>query len=254
MIKMIQIRFHTLGFLACMKIFMLSFGQLLSKTLPLKCYSAKWIPFHVMWFYQSFLTSVCIIMPIIAMDLLLMTFISLTHIQFKMLNLEIDRVFRRSERAKKSEIARLVDHHNFLIDFSNRINNTFSTMLLAYIFVFVISMCVEMYKSSANPSFSVFMNAVTYLSAAVFGLIFLFCIPGQNLTDEANNIPNAVYFTDWYRDSKQSTSVLMMISNGQRDISIKAGEVIKINLATSLSTIKTLLSYFMFLRTVVLDE
>nr|CAI5866178.1 unnamed protein product [Callosobruchus analis] len=72
---------------------------------------------------------------------------------------------------------------------------------------------------------------------------------GENVDKRINRIQNSAYSSRWYNYPKQAQSMMLMISAAQREVNITAGGLININLETSLSTIKTMVSYCMFLQT-----
>ncbi|CAH1966605.1 unnamed protein product [Acanthoscelides obtectus] len=121
--------------------------------------------------------------------------------------------------------------------------------MLAYMAIIVSSMCVEMYNLSSGAEIGLFLRAVFYVNVALIGLVVYYCLPAQNLTDEINRVQHCAYFSKWYNYPREAHSMMLMISAAQRDVNITAGGIININLETSLSTIKTMVSYCMFLQT-----
>ncbi|VEN63320.1 unnamed protein product [Callosobruchus maculatus] len=120
---------------------------------------------------NAFVMVFSIVVPIVSLDVMLMTILVLTELQFKLLNKEVEAVFD--------------------------------------------------------------IDAAT----------------DENVDKRINRIQNSAYFSRWYNYPKQAQSMMLMISAAQRDVTITAGGLININLETSLSTIKTMVSYCMFLQT-----
>nr|CAI5844631.1 unnamed protein product [Callosobruchus analis] len=89
--------------------------------LPLACYKPDWVPFYPFWFLQVLIIFLGINMPVICLDTLIMTLIVLTHIQFKLLNHEVENLysygFRNGNRKYfVNKLRKIVRHHNFLLE------------------------------------------------------------------------------------------------------------------------------------------
>ncbi|CAH1119197.1 unnamed protein product, partial [Phaedon cochleariae] len=198
--------------------FYISFSSLFS---ALTCYRPSWLPIYALWSYQVLVMQFAVLLPIVCFDTLLMTFISLTYLQFRLLNRQIETMMDADTASEIQEkICEVVDHHVFLI----------------------------------NPDLGAIFKSGVYVYVALSGFIIIYSIPTQHLKDEAANVTNTAYSTKWYGTPEFGTSVLMMMANGRRYVKISAGSLIDINLQTSLATIKTMVSYCMFLRTVGLDQ
>ncbi|CAH1993321.1 unnamed protein product [Acanthoscelides obtectus] len=65
----------------------------------------------------------------------------------------------------------------------------------------------------------------------------------------ASKIGNSAYFSYWYEYLPRSCTTKLVIMQSQKKAIVTAGGLIDINLATSLTTVKTMVSYCMFLRT-----
>ncbi|KAG5867210.1 hypothetical protein JTB14_012516 [Gonioctena quinquepunctata] len=179
-----------------------SIVALIDASLIMNCYELAWIPLRMMWFYQTLFSLIGIALPIVAIDSFMMLVVSLTTIQFKMLSTEIERVFNTAVKENRnitgSEIGRIIDHHNTLI----------------------------------SVSMGVFVNSLAFFVGDLSAFFMIYCIPGQNLTDEASNVGNAVYCTEWYRQLEHSTAIMMIIENAQKDVVFSIGGLMNTNLAT----------------------
>nr|CAH7768027.1 unnamed protein product [Callosobruchus chinensis] len=204
--------------------------------LPMDCYRPSWVPFYPYWIFQGMVLSLGIHWPAVSLDTLIMTVIVLTHIQFQLLNRETKHVFILL-------LSRYID----------TINKTFSETLLCYLWISVVALCVEMYNFSAGADPELFIRAGVYLSANLFQFVAFYCIPAQKLTDEASKMGNSAYFSYWYEYMSCSCTTQLVIMQSQKKAIVTAGGLIDINLATCLTTVKTMVSYCMFLRTMGAD-
>ncbi|CAH1993312.1 unnamed protein product [Acanthoscelides obtectus] len=70
---------------------------------------------------------------------------------------------------------------------------------------------------------------------------------------QAEKTFSRAYFSKWYENLKNAQPTKNIILQSQQRVFITAGRLIDINLATSLATVKTMVSYCMFLRTMGVD-
>ncbi|KAG5867259.1 hypothetical protein JTB14_037237 [Gonioctena quinquepunctata] len=127
-------------------------------------------------------------------------------------------------------------------------------MLMVCMFVYGGMSCLHIFKYSTSVSLGALMNTLAYFVGALSAFFMIFCVPGQNLTDEALNVANTVYSTEWYSQSEHSTAILMIIANAQKEVVFSIGGLINMNLASCVMIYKACFSYGTFLRTVGLKE
>ncbi|VEN51166.1 unnamed protein product, partial [Callosobruchus maculatus] len=205
--------------------------------LVIQYWKPDWMPFYPFWLFQVLVMNFGVMFPIICLDTLIMTILVLTQIQFKLLSDELENLFSsKNTRQSKENLAKVVKYHDFLISYIVLFNETFSGSLLSYMGIIVVSLCVEMYNLSSGADFEVFLRAAFYVIAALFQFIVFYCIPAQNLKDEADNLRNSAYNSKWYIYKPEATpQIQLVICQGQREVIITAGQVLDINLSTSLS-------------------
>ncbi|XP_023310232.1 uncharacterized protein LOC108909469 [Anoplophora glabripennis] len=224
--------------------------------------SPTWIPSGVMTFYEEVFFAFGVYGPIAGMDLFTLALLLLTRMQFDMLNQEIQRVFQNMTNSEENveetneRIKKIVDYHNFLLDYVNRINNALSEGMFLYIVTILLSMCVEMYIASVQKSVMVAIQAIMYASNGLLQYCICYCLPAQSVTDEAELTAKYVYFNNWNEHPLSSVKVaqIMIIARAQQRTLILAGGFIKLDLETYLKTLKTMISYAMFLRTMGIGQ
>ncbi|CAH1993307.1 unnamed protein product [Acanthoscelides obtectus] len=124
--------------------------------LPLACYKPDWVPFYSFWFLQVLVIFFGVNMAVICLDTLIMTLIVLTHIQFRLLNHEVENLYsyglgQGNRKYFVNKLKKIVRHHNFLLEFTQKINMTFSETFLTYMGIIIIAICIEMYNLSTGP-------------------------------------------------------------------------------------------------------
>ncbi|CAH2002985.1 unnamed protein product [Acanthoscelides obtectus] len=82
--------------------------------------------------------------------MLFMSVITLTTMQFLLLNEELQNVVQDEIEGKDVErtIRRCIRHHSFLLNYMRRINEVFSMRLVLFFGIILITMCLEMYRST----------------------------------------------------------------------------------------------------------
>ncbi|CAG9817042.1 unnamed protein product [Phaedon cochleariae] len=126
--------------------------------LPIECYRPEWIGYSFLLLYQEGVALLTILIPVMAMDFFFMATLRLTEIQFRLLNREIKNMFKITEDVPKElfsiivedKLKRCVERHNFLLSYVQLINETFSSSLLIFRTIIIMSMCVEMYILSTE--------------------------------------------------------------------------------------------------------
>ncbi|KAJ8967750.1 hypothetical protein NQ314_002629 [Rhamnusium bicolor] len=258
-LKSLKDRFHLFNILCIITTFSFTCRTFIldGDFLAFDSYRPEWISFYLLLLYESLVFVVGIYFPVLGTDMFMMSLLTLTQAQFKLLNHEIKKIFNAQTKMEEDmeivnkRIRKYVDQHNFLLDYVNRINDTFCEVLLVYLAIIILSMCVELYIITTQNSLRASIKAISYISAGMFQYIICYCSPAQALSDEADEITNRTYFSKWNEHTTQSvkTATLMILGRSQKKVLITAGGFIKIDLETCLKTLKTMVSYSMFLRT-----
>ncbi|XP_023019277.1 odorant receptor 22a [Leptinotarsa decemlineata] len=242
--------FNAVGFLT---------GPLLTTDpiLPFDCFRPQWAGYYGLLIYEDITAIISILFPILSVDLFFMGLMRLTQIQWKLLNHELyhtfDHIHMKDDSVQekiKLKIKKCVCHHEFLIRYVEKINDTFSTSLFFYMVIIVLSMCVEMYNATTFSDPQIIRRAFVYTTAGCTAFMICFCYPCQDMIDEATKISSSIYFSNWYKYPEHSKSTQMILLRGQKTMNIRAGGFLEMDLRTGLATLKTMVSYSMFLRTI----
>ncbi|CAH1999455.1 unnamed protein product [Acanthoscelides obtectus] len=218
-------------------------------------YRPPWLPYPILLFQQIIVGSLCTLGAMLPVDFLFMSIVTLTTVQYKILNVELRQLFDIEDTAQrkqllKKKIGEYVRHHAYLYDYVKRINNTFSPSLLVFLVIVLLSMCMEMYRTSTQSNLSVCIRPLLYTSFGLFQFFICYCAYSQALINEANNVYMNIYLSEWQESIRPAKSAIMIIAMAQKEIEITAGGIANIDLKTGLATLKTMISYCMFLRTI----
>ncbi|VEN40397.1 unnamed protein product [Callosobruchus maculatus] len=89
-----------------------------------------------------------------------------------------------------------------------------------------------------------------YITSVMYEFTFCYCYPVQKLIDQANQIGECIYLSNWEGTQYFNKEVVLIIALSQKGIHIVAGGMTDINSATGLKTVKAMVSYTAFLKTV----
>nr|UTN00932.1 odorant receptor [Semanotus bifasciatus] len=218
-------------------------------------YVPKNMPVLILDGIQAYVFLVGIFVPTVTFDIFFVSLTILIQVQFKILNCQLKEILHNSRHSKhripfQAKLKAWINHHNDLFTFVDKINETVAMTLLLYFGDVICSMCLELYNMTVQKSLSELLKSVIYIVTELFQLVVIFSIPSQMLTDEAGNTVNSVWLSEWYETSTSTQFCLKQIMlRSQRPLSISCGKFRVIDLSTCLATIKTIVSYYMFLRT-----
>ncbi|CAG9858899.1 unnamed protein product [Phyllotreta striolata] len=226
---------------------------ILTHDLAYRCYQPKWIPKTLLIIYQDY-TCCVILFTLMSFDIMFQTLLFQTQLQFKMLNKKYKHLFdyeNLGPTALKSMLKECVDHQSFLIDFVNRIKDTFSLSLLLFVGNIIVSLCMSVYIIlSDNSKLNLKIEAVVHTIAGLNEIGLCYSIPAQMFMDEAAEIRNSIYFSNWYQRPRLAKEIIPLLIREQKPLTITAGGFVMIDLQMFLVACKTILSYSMFLNTI----
>nr|CAI5852655.1 unnamed protein product [Callosobruchus analis] len=165
-------------------------GRHVDVNLPFKSYLPDWMPFWVLFIWQH-IPSFGLVSTEISMDVIIFSIVSLTALQFKLLQYEMENIFsldHKKEHPSRSvlsdKIRRCTNHHTFLLDFRTTLNSAFSGLLLVYMGVVVLILCIEMYFLFVLDDLEDIMRALIYAMLMFFEFFMFYCVPAQELMEE----------------------------------------------------------------------
>nr|CAH7753387.1 unnamed protein product [Callosobruchus chinensis] len=126
----------------------------------------------------------------------------------------------------------------------------FQLTLLMYFGLILVNMCIEMYKTSVSADTKTVFQSVMYICSAMYEFTFCYCYPVQKLIDQAYQLGDCIYLSNWEGSQYSNKDVMLIIALSQKGIHIVAGGMTDINSATGLNTVKAMVSYTAFLKTV----
>lgn len=85
------------------------------KALPFPQYQPSWMSINEILLLKLFVLIFALDISVVALISLVMTFVTLTHMQFRLLNRQIENSLNMDNGPSHNVIKRIVDHHNFLL-------------------------------------------------------------------------------------------------------------------------------------------
>nr|UTN00949.1 odorant receptor [Semanotus bifasciatus] len=227
---------------------------ILSKKLVFTSYIPEDIPYNCLFALHTYAYIMGVFNAVIGTDYLYMTLVLLIKLQFQLLNYDIRNLFPivapQDVKTLHHRIKHWVDYHNYMLDFVRLFNEIFSLALFFYFGIIILATCMELFIISIQPPGSNSFKYYTYTFVLFFEFIAFYCLPGQIVINEAEKIRYNIWASDWKECPSTSvkTAMNMILMRSQQTVSIRAG-IVDANFQTCLATLKTISSYYMFLRT-----
>ncbi|CAH1987572.1 unnamed protein product [Acanthoscelides obtectus] len=110
-------------------------------------------------------------------------------------------------------------------------------------------MCVCMYVIVCGY-FKTFVqiDAVLHLLAGMNQIYMCYAHPAQELMFEASKVRSSAYFSQWIDHPEYKKFVILIMTRGQREVTISAGGMVRIDLEMFLMASKTMVSCCMCLQ------
>ncbi|CAH1985063.1 unnamed protein product [Acanthoscelides obtectus] len=251
----VMFRFYSTGMVVAIVFFFFQMAMLGGNP-SFPSYMPEGIPFYLVYIYEIFVVLTGVIFPLVFSGLFFMTIIMLLQKQFKLLNEQLVKTFDcepyvlESEKIVKRNIKRCIRHHNFLLRCIADLNSVLSKTLLTHIFFMVSGVCTHMYSLSLVENIDEMIEPALRILMGLFELNLCFSLPAQSMVDQAEQLGLSLYMSKWYKYPGYAKSVLIGLSSDNIETFIDIGGFGRLNMQTCLLTMKTTMSYFMFLRTI----
>ncbi|XP_072397485.1 uncharacterized protein [Diabrotica undecimpunctata] len=226
------------------------------KVLGFNTYIPQNISYYVLAVYE-FYAMLLVLTGVLPFDLCVTYIMCLISIQWKGLNTEIKNTLdvnidtEEDRQMFKTKVKRCVEHHNFLKRYIEDYNKSLSLGLLAYMIIFVMSNCLNLFIVSTGPEIRELVRCIFYQFNLGNQFVLTYVIPAQFLSTEADLTEEIAFDTKWYNTAcKDKKLFIWMISSvAKNKVALNAGKIFTINYEFSLKTYRSILSYYMFLRT-----
>ncbi|XP_012523282.1 odorant receptor 43a [Monomorium pharaonis] len=151
----------------------------------------------------------------------------------------------------------IVMSHLRIIRFVDKIENTYSLMMLIMIFHFVIVFCLSGFLFTIflidREMDKVITTKIYFLIIMLFILLmntFLYCGAGELITEQCNAVYRTMCDLEWYKlESRKVKGFILLMIRMRHPLCISAGKIIPLTMATFCSILKTSTGYISFLLT-----
>nr|AXX83063.1 odorant receptor [Yemma signatus] len=173
--------------------------------------------------------------------------------QIRILSISLRIIFKDTSQPEiiKDKMKECVKHHYVIIEFFNKVQYFFGTLLLFLAVCMMIMMCLAGYvvtdpESTLTvvlPLLSVFVPEVTIVS--------YLCYAGQRIMDESEHLYETIIQTKWYLQPPEIRRDLMLIMmKSQKTFIITGGSIQKFNLEGLSEILQSSYTYFNMLKAV----
>nr|CAI5862275.1 unnamed protein product [Callosobruchus analis] len=142
-----------------------------------------------------------------AMDFLICSILSLTAQQYRLLRYEMERVFGSLERKGDTEE-----------NISKRIRR-----------------CNDQLTFLLRDSIEHIIKILAYSGFIFFEFFVCYCYPAQDLTVDAEQLANSIYFSEWYKYPNHCKEILMLVGKSQIRVVFTAGGLLELDLPTGMA-------------------
>ncbi|CAG9801763.1 unnamed protein product [Chironomus riparius] len=171
----------------------------------------------------------------ICTDLLFACLMQILVMEFKILGQimsEIDEAVAEKEEEAMKELKKLIGIHQQLIEVSEKLEKTFSPLLLINAFGSIVSLCTACFLSVSGIG-NYFIAKYFIFPFAISVQIFTQCYFSQELIDSSASISTSAYSTEWYlHNMKFKQLVLQVIARAQKAQTVTAYKFFDMSLET----------------------
>ncbi|XP_011861750.1 PREDICTED: odorant receptor 13a-like [Vollenhovia emeryi] len=154
-----------------------------------------------------------------------------------------------------SALRNYVIAHLRLIRFADKMEETFTLLMLGLVFYFGIAFCLYGFLLLAiiadSKTNDIPLSRVLYVMVGVTTLLvhtFLYCGAGELVTEQCEAIYRAIHDLKWYKlESRKAKSLILLMTRASEPFRITAGKIVPLTMTTFCSLLKSSAGYISFL-------
>nr|UTN00953.1 odorant receptor [Semanotus bifasciatus] len=217
-----------------------------------------YIPSNISYEYlmgmQAYTFITTVLIPILITDLIFISLLLKAKVQFQLLNFSVNELFQREvvrDEEIHQRVKKLVDTHNFLLEFVKTFNKVFSLPLFLYFQTVMLCLCIQMFMLSIQKSFASCIQYIIYIVLVLSEFTILYCLPAQSFTDEVDKLSDNIWQSGWHEHPSKlvHVAVKMILMRSQRRTFISA-QIVNVTHETCMNIVRAAASYYTFLKTI----
>ncbi|KAJ3627747.1 hypothetical protein MTP99_015099 [Tenebrio molitor] len=215
--------------------------------LPTACYAPdKWFNFLTvtLWFLSH-----PVPLSIIGTDGLFISLSISLVIQFRLLSYKFRKLVKnQSEIQLWTDFKELVDYHNSLTSYCEKLNRTFQIVFFIQFLNSIASGSISVFIFMQPGSWSNRIKTATYFLLQIAEAA-LYCFPSELVTNSARDVGDAIYESKWYNTTVTQfrKCLTVALAKTQKVMLFSGFGIIWINLGTFLTIFKTVFSFYTYL-------
>nr|XP_041630985.1 odorant receptor 13a [Drosophila kikkawai] len=229
---------------------------------------SSWTRYVLTYVFTSY-AGICVVTTLFAEDSIFGFFITYTCGQFRLLHDNINKLFTDvkvlaggdeiwdyAQRAQLERLKQIIDKHNKIIRFAQRLEDFFNPILLVNLMISSILICMVGFQiiTGRNMFIGDYVKFIVYISSAISQL-YVLCENGDALLKHSTLTANVLYGCQWEVTSKQIQNHLrFMILCSQQPVKITAYKFSTLSLQSFTAILSTSMSYFTLLRSLYYDN
>ncbi|XP_046977453.1 uncharacterized protein LOC124543314 [Vanessa cardui] len=168
-------------------------------------------------------------------------------------NIEYEWYSDEEMKLVSRDLRNIILHHNLIVEFIDRMSQTFGPVLYLYYMFHIINGCVLLLECSQMSAEALARYGT--LTFVVFQQLIQISIVFELLGISSDKLIDAVYSVPWEcMDKPNRQKVYIILIKSQRSLAIKAVDMVDVGVQTMALIIRTSLSYFIMLRTFAKDD
>lgn len=204
---------------------------------PFNPYNHKIFPFVLLW---TFFIAYVNLMFLLGTDSLLYALLTVVAMEFEILKSDLLEISSIPENERSEKIKDLIDHHNKLLDISEKLQNIYSLTFLLALAISSLILCTVLFQLSI---ISFDLEAYSFYVPYVFllgGQTYLLCLFGQKLVNASESVADGVFHCGWenFDDIILKKQLILIILRAQRAQRLSAMHFTDVTLASFTSVNK----------------
>lgn len=210
---------------------------------PFDPYQLHTFPYAYVWVMWAAYTA---LINMLATDSNLYSIITILSMEFDILNTDLKNILKTPKDKRVKKMQELIDHHNHLLDLSDRLQDIYSVTFLFSFFISSLILCFVVFQisQSSNPATIAFFFSYFGMMG---GPIMLLCLYGQKLINSSASITEGIYESDWetFDDNDFKKQIILVTLRAQRFKQLTAMKFSNVSLEslTAVNILKVARSY-----------
>nr|WLK66398.1 odorant receptor 41a [Holotrichia parallela] len=186
-------------------------------------------------------------------DFIMLGLMMIIALQYKILRDNLEKSAKRDlrkdyltqEREIQERLRKCVVHHNAILELTEKVETTFSSIFLYQVLVSVLGICVAAVQIVLIPSVAVKHAPPCMVLLALIFQISIPCWFGQNIKTQSLGVTDSCYASEWYTCSTSTKKMIFVImEKAKNPATLRAKPFFQLSLETFVMVLRNAYFYF----------